>query len=162
MYVPINERPYRPCVGLMVFNSCGKVFSGQRLDNPNNSWQLPQGGIDKGENPIQAAYRELKEETSIISVNYIAEYPGWIKYDVPKNLANNLWEGKYRGQTQKWLLFQFTGSNREININTDNPEFKKWVWLEPLELTGNAVYFKKKVYEEINQIFLPLMQNVIN
>ena len=102
--IPINERPYRPCVGLMVFNDFGEVFSGQRLDNPNDAWQLPQGGIDDGENPIEAAFRELEEETSIKSVTYVAEYPEWIKYDVPINLANNLWQGKYRGQTQKWIF----------------------------------------------------------
>ena len=161
-YKSINERPYRPCVGMMVFNSFGKIFSGQRLDNPGNAWQLPQGGIDEGENPIQAAFRELKEETSIISVNFIAQYPSWINYDVPKNLANNLWNGKYKGQTQKWLLFQFIGSDDEINVDTKNPEFKNWLWLDPIELTTKAIYFKKQVYLKINKSFLPLIQNVIN
>ena len=93
---PFDQRPYRPCVGLMVFNDFGYVFSGQRMDNPNNAWQLPQGGIDEGENPIQAGYRELEEETSIRAVIFIAEYPKWINYDVPTSLADNLWSGKFR------------------------------------------------------------------
>ena len=130
---PIHSRPYRPCVGLMIFNKYGLVFSGQRLDNPNDSWQLPQGLIDEVENPIQAAFRELEEETSITSADFVAEYPDWIKYDVPKNLANNLWDGKYRGQTQKWLLFHFLGNDNEINVNTKTPEFKNWSWMEPNE-----------------------------
>ncbi len=159
---PIHSRPYRPCVGLMIFNKYGFVFSGQRLDNPNDSWQLPQGGIDEGENPIQAAFRELEEETSITSADFVAEYPDWIKYDVPKNLANNLWDGKYRGQTQKWLLFHFLGNDNEININTKAPEFKNWSWMEPNELSKKAIYFKKQVYEEINKIFIPVIKNFIN
>ncbi len=159
---PIYERPYRPCVGLMIFNNLGKIFSGQRLDNPSNAWQMPQGGIDKGENPIEAAFRELKEETSIKSATYIAEYPEWIKYDVPKNLADNLWHGQFRGQTQKWLLLHFVGSDSEINVNTQNPEFKKWIWMDPEELSEKAIYFKKHVYKKINNVFIPLIRNLIN
>ena len=159
---PLDQRPYRPCVGLMVFNHFGNVFSGQRLDNPNNAWQLPQGGIDEGENPIQAGYRELEEETSIKSVVFIAEYPKWINYNVPASLADNLWNGKYRGQTQKWLLFHFNGNDSEINVKTDNPEFKNWSWMNPIELSSKSIYFKKKVYESINEVFLPLIKNYIN
>ena len=139
---PFFERPYRPCVGLMVFNYLGDVFSGQRLDNPNNAWQLPQGGINEGESPIDAAFRELEEETSIRSVNYVAEYPEWLNYEVPTYLANNLWEGKYRGQTQKWILLYFNGLDNEINIDTLNPEFKNWLWINPIELSSKAIYFK--------------------
>tara|TARA_B100001564_G_C20432743_1_gene575268 strand:+ start:306 stop:746 length:441 start_codon:yes stop_codon:yes gene_type:complete len=146
----------------MVFNKEGLVFSGQRLDNPNNSWQLPQGGIDEGESPIQAAFRELEEETSITSVDFLAEYPDWIKYDVPKKLADNLWEGKYRGQTQKWLLFCFIGNDNEINVKTKKPEFRNWSWIDPIELSQKAIYFKKDVYKEINKIFVPLIKNFIN
>ena len=160
--IPINERPYRPCVGLMVFNNVGEVFSGQRLDNPNDAWQLPQGGIDDGENPIEAAFRELEEETSIKSATFVAEYPEWIKYDVPTNLANNLWEGKYRGQTQKWILLHFEGLDDEINVQTKYPEFKTWLWMSPYELSSKAIYFKKDVYQKINQIFIPLIKNFIN
>ncbi len=159
---PLIERPYRPCVGLMVFNYLGEVFSGQRLDNPNNAWQLPQGGINEGENPIRAAFRELEEETSITSVSYIAEYPEWLNYDVPLNLANNLWDGKYRGQTQKWILLYFNGLDNEINIDTLNPEFKNWLWINPTELSTKAIYFKKEVYKKINHIFLPIIKEYVN
>ena len=109
--IPLSERPYRSCVGLMVFNKDGKVFCGQRLDNKAEAWQLPQGGIDKGEIPIEAGYRELKEETSIINVEFVSEYPEWLNYDIPLPLADYLWEGKYRGQTQRWLLFHFMGKD---------------------------------------------------
>ena len=159
---PLIERPYRPCVGLMVFNDLGDVFSGQRLDNPNNAWQLPQGGINEGESPIQAAFRELEEETSIRSVTYVAEYPEWLNYDVPLYLANNLWNGQYRGQTQKWILLYFNGLDNEINIDTLIPEFKNWLWMEPTELSSKAIYFKKEVYTKINQIFLPIIKEFIN
>ena len=157
---PFNYRPYRPCVGLMVFNNEGKIFTGKRIDNPNNDfWQLPQGGINQGETPVEAGFRELEEETSILSIEYIAEYPEWINYDVPLTLANNLWEGKFRGQTQKWLLFHFSGIENEIDINTKEPEFIDWRWTCPTELTNKAIYFKKNVYQKINKIFLPLIEN---
>ncbi|MAJ14961.1 MAG: RNA pyrophosphohydrolase [SAR116 cluster bacterium] len=159
---PLSERPYRPCVGIMVFNNEGLVFSGKRIDNPNNAWQLPQGGIDNNETPIEAGFRELIEETSINSVEYIAEYPDWINYDVPHNLANKLWNGQFRGQTQKWVLFNFTGDDNEININTEYPEFNEWQWTSPLDLTNKAIYFKKDVYEKINLIFLPIIKDFIN
>ncbi len=159
---PLSERPYRPCVGIMVFNNDGLVFSGKRIDNPNNAWQLPQGGIDNNETPIEAGFRELIEETSINSVEYIAEYPDWINYDVPLNLANKLWNGQFRGQTQKWVLFNFTGDDNEININTEYPEFNEWQWTSPLDLTNKAIYFKKDVYEKINLIFLPIIKDFIN
>ena len=159
---PINQRPYRPCVGLMIFNNYGQIFSGQRLDNPSNAWQMPQGGIDDGENPIDAAFRELEEETSIRSASFIAEYPEWINYDVPKNLADNLWDGKFRGQTQKWLLIHFVGEDSEINVNTENPEFKDWVWMDPHELSKKAIYFKKNVYQKLNKVFIPLIKDLIN
>jgi len=146
----------------MVFNNEGLVFSGKRIDNPNNAWQLPQGGIDNNETPIEAGFRELIEETSINSVEYIAEYPDWINYDVPLNLANKLWNGQFRGQTQKWVLFNFTGDDNEININTEYPEFNEWQWTSPLDLTNKAIYFKKDVYEKINLIFLPIIKDFIN
>ena len=159
---PLIERPYRPSVGLMVFNDLGDVFSGQRLDNPNNAWQLPQGGINEGESPIQAAFRELEEETSIRSVSYVAEYPEWLNYEIPLYLANNLWNGQYRGQTQKWILLYFNGLDNEINIDTLNPEFKNWLWMEPTELSSKAIYFKKEIYKKINQIFLPIIKEFVN
>ena len=152
---PLIERPYRPCVGLMVFNYLGDVFSGQRLDNPNNAWQLPQGGINEGESPIDAAFRELEEETSIRSVNYVAEYPEWLNYDIPENLADKLWDQKYRGQTQKWVALKFTGIDSDINIKTHIPEFSKWKWICPHQLTSLAAPFKRGVYENVLNVFKP-------
>ena len=160
--IPRLKRPYRPCVGLMVFNKDGNVFCGQRLDNKAEAWQLPQGGIDKGELPIEAGYRELKEETSITNVDFMCEYPEWLNYDIPLPLADNLWDGKYRGQTQRWLLFYFSGQDDEINIKTTNPEFKNWVWLKPSKLPEKAISFKKDVYMKINEIFIPILDNFIS
>jgi len=157
--IPLLERPYRSCVGLMVFNKLGQVFCGQRLDNKAEAWQLPQGGIDDGELAIEAGFRELKEETSIVNVEFVSEYPEWIYYDIPLPLADKLWDGKYRGQKQRWLLFHFLGDEKEININTKHPEFKNWVWLNPEYLPEKAIFFKKDVYEKINKIFIPILNN---
>ena len=159
--IPLSERPYRSCVGLMVFNKDGNVFCGQRLDNKAEAWQLPQGGIDEGELPIEAGFRELKEETSIINVELLCEFPEWINYDIPLPLADKLWSGKYRGQSQRWLLFYFSGEDNEININTLNPEFRNWIWLNPLKLPEKAISFKKGVYMKINEVFIPMLENYI-
>ena len=107
----------------------------------------------------EITFRELKEETSIVNVEFVCEYPEWISYDIPLPLANNLWNGKYRGQKQRWLLFHFLGNDEEININTSNPEFKNWVWLNPEKLPEKAISFKKSVYIEINKIFIPVLNN---
>ena len=147
----IYNRPYRPCVGLMVFNKEGLVFSGQRLDNPNNSWQLPQGGIDEGESPIQAAFRELEEETSIKSVELIKELDGTLTYDLPDRLLGIIWKGKYKGQKQKWFLMRFIGNDSEININTTNPEFLDWKWIDLDLITDVVVDFKHHVYKELKE-----------
>ena len=154
--IPISERPYRSCVGLMVFNKDGNVFCGQRLDNKAEAWQLPQGGIDVGELPIEAGFRELKEETSIISVEFVSEFPEWLNYDIPLPLADNLWEGKYRGQKQKWFITRFLGDENEINLNTKHAEFIDWKWIEPKLLPKVIVSFKKDLYlnllKEINTV----------
>ena len=160
--IPLSKRPFRSCVGLMVFNKNGNVFCGQRLDNKAEAWQLPQGGIDEGELPIEAGYRELKEETSIIKVEFVGEYPEWLNYDIPLPLADNLWDGKYRGQTQRWLLFYFFGKDDEININTPKPEFKNWIWLNPQQLPQKAISFKKNIYNKINKVFIPVLNNFIS
>ena len=149
--MPINERPYRPCVGLMVFNKVGDVFSGQRLDNPNDAWQLPQGGINDGENPIEAAFRELEEETSIKSVELIKELDGTLTYDLPDRLLGIIWKGKYKGQKQKWFLMRFIGNDSEININTSNPEFLDWKWIDLDLITDVVVDFKHHVYKELKE-----------
>ena len=152
-FKPYDERPYRPCVGIMVFNNNGLVFSGKRIDNPNNAWQLPQGGIDKGETVVEAGYRELMEETSITSVDYIAEYPDWINYDVPHNLADKLWEGQFRGQSQKWFLFRFNGSDKDINIHTKYQEFSDWKWSKKTDMLESIVPFKKSLYQSVLKDF---------
>ncbi len=157
--IPLLKRPYRSCVGLMVFNKIGQVFCGQRLDNKAEAWQLPQGGIDEGETPIEAGFRELKEETSIVNVEFVSEYPEWLNYDIPLPLANTLWEGKFRGQTQRWLLFSFTGIDNEININTSHPEFKNWEWINPTQLPLKAISFKQEIYSKINKAFIPIINN---
>ena len=157
--IPLLKRSYRSCVGLMVFNKIGQVFCGQRLDNKAEAWQLPQGGIDEGETPIEAGFRELKEETSIVNVEFVSEYPEWLNYDIPLPLANALWEGKFRGQTQRWLLFSFTGIDNEININTSHPEFKNWEWINPTQLPLKAISFKQEIYSKINKAFIPIINN---
>ena len=157
--MPLLKRPYRSCVGLMVFNKIGQVFCGQRLGNKAEAWQLPQGGIDEGETPIEAGFRELKEETSIVYVEFVSEYPEWLNYDIPLPLANDLWEGKFRGQTQRWLLFSFTGIDNEININTSHPEFKNWEWINPTQLPLKAISFKQEIYSKINKAFIPIINN---
>jgi len=157
--MPLLKRPYRSCVGLMVFNKIGQVFCGQRLGNKAEAWQLPQGGIDEEETPIEAGFRELKEETSIVNVEFVSEYPEWLNYDIPLPLANDLWEGKFRGQTQRWLLFSFTGIDNEININTSHPEFKNWEWINPTQLPLKAISFKQEIYSKINKVFIPIINN---
>ena len=143
------NKPYRPCVGLLVINDEGLVFAGKRLDSHSNAWQMPQGGIEKGESIFEAGLREMKEEIGTNNVFFIGEMGEWLNYDIPINLINRLWGGKYRGQTQKWLAYKFLGEDREININTKNPEFCDWKWLNALELTKLAIPFKKKIYEKV-------------
>tara|TARA_B100000029_G_scaffold42797_1_gene39728 strand:- start:987 stop:1463 length:477 start_codon:yes stop_codon:yes gene_type:complete len=150
--------PLRMGVGIILLNSNNEVFVGKRIDNPKNSWQMPQGGVDKNENFIEAAKRELEEETGIKSVKIIKELSGWFEYDLPKYLLGKLWNGKYKGQKQKWFIMKFTGENNEINVKTKNPEFSNWKWIKPAELPDIAVSFKldiyKKLKEEINSLNL--------
>ncbi len=143
--------PYRPNVGLMVLNSQGHVFTGQRLDYPSAAWQMPQGGIDEGEDAEVAAYRELREETGILPemVKILAQSSGWISYDFPVELAEKLWKGGYRGQKQRWFLMRFSGLDSQINIETEEPEFSAWRWMPPDELLDNIVPFKRSVYEQV-------------
>ena len=143
--------PYRPNVGLMVLNAQGHVFTGQRLDYPSAAWQMPQGGIDEGEDAEVAAYRELQEETGISSemVQILAQSSDWISYDFPAELAKKLWKGGYRGQKQRWFLMRFSGLDSQINIQTEEPEFAEWRWMAPDELLDNIVPFKRSVYEQV-------------
>jgi len=147
----IEKLPYRPCVGLVVMNAAGEVFAGQRIDNPGDAWQMPQGGVDEGETPVQAALRELGEETGISadSVEVLAETADWIPYELPHDLVPKLWKGRYRGQTQKWFLLRFSGNDAEINIVQDHQEFSRWAWMKPDELIDKIVPFKKHTYTQV-------------
>ncbi|MEQ8899092.1 MAG: RNA pyrophosphohydrolase [Roseovarius sp.] len=150
-----NDQPYRPCVGVMLANTAGDVFVGQRIDNPGPAWQMPQGGIDDDEDPQRAALRELWEETGVLPslVKVEAETKDWISYDLPADIAGHIWGGKFRGQTQKWFLLRFQGSDSDINIATQHPEFSEWRWLPPEELVDAIVPFKREVYQQVLEEF---------
>ena len=143
--------PLRDGVGIIVLNKDNKVFVAKRIDNPKNFWQMPQGGVDKGENFLSAAYRELEEETSIKSVKLIKEIDKITTYLLPKNLLGVIWKGKYKGQKQKWFLMRFLGSDNEININTNKPEFLEWKWIDLDMITEVVVDFKLEVYKTIQK-----------
>lgn len=147
------ERPYRRGVGIALFNAVGKVFVAQRIDNPGPAWQMPQGGIDKDEAPLDAAWRELQEETGVRSAKLLAESQGWLRYDLPPDLVTQLWKGKYRGQEQKWYAFRFTGKESEIDIAGEHPEFSAWKWVEFHRVPELIVPFKRTLYQEIVKEF---------
>ena len=144
-----KKLPLRLGVGIALLNHENKVFVGKRIDNPANSWQMPQGGVDKNEDFLRAAKRELEEETGVRTVEVIKELNEWVAYDLPKNLLGKIWQGKYRGQKQKWFIMKFLGKNDEINIKTKKPEFLDWKWIQPSDLPGVAVDFKVKIYEKM-------------
>ena len=150
--------PLRIGVGIILLNHENKVFVGKRIDNPTNCWQMPQGGVDSNENFLEAAKRELEEETGIKSIKLIKEIDGWLEYNLPENLLGKIWNGKFRGQKQKWFVMKFLGEKDEININTKKPEFLEWKWLDIPELTKVVVDFKAHVYnrlaKEINSLKL--------
>ena len=154
-----KELPLRIGVGIALLNHENKIFVGKRIDNPANSWQMPQGGVKKNEDFLKAAKRELEEETGVKSVELIKKLDGWLKYDLPKNLLGKLWKGKYRGQKQKWFVMKFLGKNDEINVKTKNPEFLDWKWVNPSELPDIAVNFKVNVYKEIKKELTSLSLN---
>ena len=153
-----NELPLRLGVGIIVLNKENKVFVGKRRDNPINKWQMPQGGVDRGESLVNAMKRELKEETSIRSIEILRELEGWTKYELPDYLLGKIWRGKYRGQKQKWFIVRFLGKDEEINLKTTHPEFIEWQWLDIENLPSVIVHFKKKVYEKL----LPVIRSFIN
>ena len=136
-------------VGIVVINSNKQVFVAKRKDNPVDKWQMPQGGVENGENLQSAMYRELLEETSISKIQILKELNYWLEYELPKNLVGIIWKGRYRGQRQKWFIVKYLGKDSEININTKNPEFIEWKWLDIKKLTSVIVDFKKKVYEKL-------------
>ena len=143
--------PLRNGVGIVVLNKHNKVFVAKRIDNQKNFWQMPQGGVDKSENYLTAAYRELEEETSIKNVDLIKELDGLISYELPENLLGVIWKGKYKGQEQKWFVMRFLGQDSEINIKTKNPEFCEWKWIDLEKITDLVVDFKLHVYEDVKK-----------
>ena len=146
-----SDLPLRTGVGIIVLNQDNKVFVARRIDNAKNFWQMPQGGVDKGEDFLKAAYRELEEETSIKSVKLIHELEGTITYELPDHLLGIIWRGRYKGQKQKWFLMKFTGDEKEINIKTKNPEFLEWKWVNLNQITELVVDFKLHVYKELKE-----------
>ena len=154
-----NKLPLRIGVGIILLNDKNNVFVGKRIDNPKNSWQMPQGGVDENEDFLQAAKRELEEETGVKSVKLIKELDGWFKYDLPEYLLGKLWEGKYGGQKQKWFVMKFLGKSSEINVKTKNPEFFEWKWIELSKLPNIAVHFKVDIYRKIKEELTSLRLN---
>ena len=146
-----SELPLRKGVGIVLLNDENKVFVAKRIDNPKNFWQMPQGGIDEGENYYEAAIRELKEETSVVSVKFIQEIDKKLTYILPDHLIGIIWKGRYKGQIQKWFVMRFVGKETEININTKKPEFLDWKWVDLDDLPRIAVKFKLDVYKSLKQ-----------
>ena len=153
-----KKLPLRLGVGAVVLNKKNQVFVGKRKDNPIDKWQMPQGGVNTGENLVDAMKRELHEETSIQNIKILNEIDGWFEYELPKNLLGKIWKGRYRGQKQKWFVVKFLGNDTEINLQTDKPEFIEWRWLDIENLPNVIVDFKRKVYEQL----LPKIRNFIN
>jgi putative (di)nucleoside polyphosphate hydrolase len=147
--------PYRLCAGVMLVNAQGEVFVGQRIDSSVEAWQMPQGGIDEGEDAEAAALRELGEETGIApdKVELVAIAPGEFTYDLPDDLVGKVWKGKYRGQTQRWFLYRFLGDDDDIDITTEHQEFRSWRWLAPSQLPAVIVPFKRALYEQVLDAF---------
>ena len=156
----IARLPYRPNVGIVLANPAGLIFAGQRIDAPRlgtdqTAWQMPQGGIDKGEDPREAALRELEEETGVRPerVTIEAEMPDWLTYDLPHDVVPRIWKGRYRGQTQRWFLMRFHGDDAEITIDRKHPEFSQWQWMRPAELLAHIVPFKREIYRDVLAAF---------
>ena len=143
--------PLRNGVGIIVLNKDNKIFVAKRIDNPKNFWQMPQGGVDEGEDLLTAAYRELEEETSIKNVELVQEIDGMFIYELPKNLLGIIWKGKFKGQKQKWFLMRYLGKDSEINIQTKKPEFLDWKWINLEDITKYVVNFKLHVYQEVQE-----------
>ena len=156
--ISVKKLPLRIGVGAIVLNKKNQVFVGKRKDNPVDKWQMPQGGVNKGEDFTSAMKRELNEETGIQNIKILNEIDGWFEYELPNYLLGKIWRGKFRGQKQKWFIVKFLGNDEEINLEKDKPEFIEWKWLDIENLPNVIVDFKKKVYEKL----LPKIRNFIN
>ena len=150
----INSLPYRLGVGLVIINNQSEIFTGRRLDN-TKAWQMPQGGIDKNEIPLEAAYREMYEETGIrkSKVTFLKQSKAWYRYDLPQEIQSKFWGGKFRGQSQRWFLFKFTGTDVDINIETKDQEFSDWKWSKKTEMLDSIVPFKRSLYQSVLKDF---------
>ncbi len=153
----IEGLPYRPGVGIMLLNKNSQVFVAKRIDTAEDAWQMPQGGIKNGEDPRQAALRELKEEVGTSSVKIIAESQQWLQYDLPSGFVSKVWKGRFRGQRQKWFALRFLGEDHDINIHTTKPEFDAWKWVNSADLLDLIVPFKRGLYGKIIEEFSPLI-----
>ena len=156
--ISVKKLPLRIGVGAIVLNKKNQVFVGKRKDNPVDKWQMPQGGVNEGEDLTSAMKRELNEETGIQNIKILNEIDGWFEYELPNYLLGKIWRGKFRGQKQKWFIVKFLGNDEEINLEKDKPEFVEWKWLDIEKLPNVIVDFKKKVYEKL----LPKIRNFIN
>ncbi|MGY9005929.1 MAG: RNA pyrophosphohydrolase [Alphaproteobacteria bacterium] len=145
--------PYRPCAGIMLFNPDGRVFVARRIDMPSAAWQMPQGGIEEGEIPVTAAFRELKEEIGTNNAELLDEHEDWLNYDLPDELLGQIWGGNFRGQTQKWFAMRYLGDDADINIETEVPEFSEWQWADPATLPDLIVPFKRDLYAALVKRF---------
>jgi len=152
--------PYRPCVGLMLLNDMGKLLVAKRIDTLVEAWQMPQGGIDEGEEPQTTAFREMEEEIGTRNAEILQEYDGWLSYDLPDHLIGRVWKGKYRGQRMKWFLMRYLGKDSDINLNTPHPEFSEWKWLDISDLTRSIVEFKRPLYAELVRYFGPAVEKI--
>jgi putative (di)nucleoside polyphosphate hydrolase len=157
-----SSLPYRPCAGVMLINREGQVFVGQRLDSTLEAWQMPQGGIDPGEDALAAAIREVGEETGIAPahLDLVAEAPDEFFYDLPPELVGKVWRGKWRGQRQRWFLFRFTGRDSDVDIATPHPEFRAWRWSDPADLPAMIVPFKQQLYRDVLAAFAPHLAGI--
>lgn len=149
--------PYRPCAGIMLLNTDGKVFVAKRIDTAVEAWQMPQGGIDAGEEPKLAAIRELEEETGVTNATIIDEYQDWLTYDLPDELYGKVWKGQYGGQSMKWFVMRYHGKDSDINIETEHAEFSTWKWADMSELEDIIVPFKKEIYRKLANQFKDLV-----